>query len=417
MPTRLVALVVAVALASPLAAAPPNAGQSAEALKALRAALAAGTVPLADLAGQEFADVPLTRADAAAARHLLWEAHVALVRKGRAEEVRDRVIKEGKAEMPFYSKTFGEKPEGGRSLWISLHGGGGAPKEVNDRQWENQKKLYTVDEGVYVAPRAPTDTWNLWHEPHIDRLFGRLIEDLIVLEAVNPDRVYLLGYSAGGDGVYQLAPRMADRWAAAAMMAGHPNGVSMLSLRNVPFALQVGANDAAYNRNKVAKEYGEQLDRLEADDPGGYRHFVKVHEGKGHWMDLEDKAALPWMAKASRDPVPARVVWKQTGTPHDRSYWLAVPAGEGKVGSLVVARRDGQGIEITAAEKVAALLIRLDDRMADLDTPVTVTHAGKELFAGTPARTVGVMLRTLAGRGDPRLMFDAEVRVVLPAGG
>jgi hypothetical protein len=82
----------------------------------------------------------------------------------------------------------------------------------------------------------------------------------------------------------------------------------------------------------------------------------------------------------------------------------------------VIARRDGQGIEITAAEKVATLLIRLDDRMADLDKPVTVTLGGKELFAGTTARTVGVMLKTLAGRGDERLMFDAEVRVVLPVG-
>ena len=40
----------------------------------------------------------------------------------------------------------------------------------------------------------------------------------IVFEDVDPNRVYLLGYSAGGDGVYQLAPRMADRFAAASMM-------------------------------------------------------------------------------------------------------------------------------------------------------------------------------------------------------
>ena len=316
--------------------------------------------------------------------------------------------------MPFFYKTFGKKPDGGRSLWISLHGGGGAPKAVNDSQWENQKKLYTVEEGIYLAPRAPTNTWNLWHEVHIDRMFGRLIEDLIVLEDVNPDRVYVLGYSAGGDGVYQLAPRMADYWAVAAMMAGHPNGVSMLSLRNVPFALQVGANDAAYNRNKVGKEYGEQLDKLQADDPKGYRHFVKIREGKGHWMDLEDKEALPWMAKYTRDPVPDRVVWKQTGTPHDRSYWLAVPADQMKGDSLVIARREEQGIVITAAEKVSTLLVRLDDRMMNLDRPIRVMHDGKELFAGPAPRTIGTMIKTLNGRGDPRLMFDAEVRVVLP---
>ena len=132
------------------------------------------------------------------------EAHVALIQRERADEIKNRVLKDGELEMPFFYKTFGEKPANGRSLWISLHGGGGVPKQVNDSQWERHKKLYTVEEGIYLAPRAPTNTWNLWHQAHIDRLFGRLIEDLIVLEEVNPDRVYLLGYSAGGDGVYQL---------------------------------------------------------------------------------------------------------------------------------------------------------------------------------------------------------------------
>jgi poly(3-hydroxybutyrate) depolymerase len=401
----------------PLAAdAAPDAAKSAAAVVALKAALGDTPGVPADLADREFATVPLTRDDAAAARALLVKAHAAGVRKDRAAEVKAKVLTDGERKMPFEYKTFGTKPAGGRSLWISMHGGGGAPKRTNDQQWENQKKLYTVPEGVYLAPRAPTDTWNLWHEQHIDRLFTRLIEDLIVLEDVNPDRVYILGYSAGGDGVYQLGPRMADRWAAAAMMAGHPNSVSLLSLRNVPFALQVGADDAAYNRNKVAREYGEKLDKLREGDPAGYEHFVKIHEGKGHWMNLEDKAALPWMAKFTRNPVPDRVVWKQTGTAHERSYWLAVPAGQGKVGTLVAAKRQGQTIEVPAAEGVGKLLIRFDDRMLDLDKPVTVTHAGKTLFAGTPPRTVAMMARTLAGRGDPRLVFDAEVSVDLPAG-
>lgn len=415
MSVRLIALAVLV-FAPPVFAASPDAGRSAAALEALKAALAANPDSLAGFAEKDFATVPLTKADAAAARELLVKAHAAIIRKDRAAEVKDKVLKDGTLEMPFAYTTFGEKPVGGRSLWISLHGGGNAAKQVNDKQWENQKKLYTVEEGVYLAPRAPTNTWNLWHEAHIDRLFTRLIEDLVVHEEVNPDRVYVLGYSAGGDGVYQIAPRMADRWAAAAMMAGHPNGVSMLSLRNVPFALQVGGNDSAYNRNKVGQEYGEKLDALRKDDPKGYEHFVKIHEGKGHWMNLEDKAALPWMAKFTRNPVPEKVVWKQTGTPHERSYWLAVPPGEAKGDSLVVATRTGQTIDITSVEKVAKLLIRLDDRMADLDQPVKVTHAGKEVYAGVPPRTIGVMARTLVGRGDPRLVFDAEVAVDLPAG-
>ena len=117
--------------------------------------------------------------------------------------------------LGYLEKVFGTAPEGKRSLWISMHGGGGAPSRVNDSQWKNQINLYKPKEGIYVAPRAPTDTWNLWHQSHIDVLFDRLIENYVATRGVDPNRIFLMGYSAGGDGVYQLAPRMADRWAAA----------------------------------------------------------------------------------------------------------------------------------------------------------------------------------------------------------
>ncbi|RPI90180.1 MAG: polyhydroxyalkanoate depolymerase, partial [Planctomycetaceae bacterium] len=384
---------------APSPSALPDAGCSSQALAELRAALAEEAQALSDLATREFALVALTRADASTARDLIWQAHATRIRRDRTAEIDGQILKEDELEMPFRLKVFGEKPEGGRSLWIALHGGGGAPKQVNDQQWKNHQTLYTLEEGIYLTPRAPTNTWNLWHEAHIDRLFGRLIEDLIVLEDVNPDRVYVSGYSAGGDGVYQLAPRMADRWAAAAMMAGHPNGVSLLSLRNVPFALQVGGDDAAYNRNKVGREYGEALQKLRQGDPGGYQNFVKIHDGKPHWMNREDAAAFPWMAQFSRDPVPDRVVWKQTGFAADRSYWLAVPQNEARTDSLVIARRDGQAIEIEAAENISQLLVRLDDRLADLDREVVIRRAGQTLFSGRPARTIAQLLKTLSGRG------------------
>lgn len=65
-----------------------------------------------------------------------------------------------------------------------------------------------------------------------------LIENMVLFENVNPNRVYVIGYSAGGDGIYQIGPRMADRWAGAAMIAGHPNGAPADNLRNTAFTLQ-----------------------------------------------------------------------------------------------------------------------------------------------------------------------------------
>ena len=63
------------------------------------------------------------------------------------------------------------------------------------------------------------------------------------------------------------------------MMAGHPNESTPLGLRNLPFALQVGANDGSYGRNKVAAAWGKKLAELRTNDPKGYDHFVKIHEG------------------------------------------------------------------------------------------------------------------------------------------
>ena len=181
-------------------------------LPALETYLALSSAQRPPLAGQSFATQPLTRDQAEACQKLLVADWRARIRRERAAELKKRSIALGDKEMPFFYKVFGEKSAKGRSLYISMHGGGNAPLQVNDQQWRNQQRLYELEEGVYVAPRASTNTWNLWHEAHIDQFFDRLIQDMIVLEDVDPNRVYIMGYSAGGDGVYQLAPAWPIDW-------------------------------------------------------------------------------------------------------------------------------------------------------------------------------------------------------------
>jgi poly(3-hydroxybutyrate) depolymerase len=204
------------------------------------------------LESQPFRKTVLDKQQAAKALDLLWKDTVAQLKEERADEFEKKELTIGDQSLRFDYRTFGEAPKDGHGLFISMHGGGGAPSKVNDQQWKNQIGLYEPKEGYYVAPRAPTNTWNLWHQSHIDPLFDRLIEDFVLLKEVNPNRIYLMGYSAGGDGVYQLAPRMSDRFAAAAMMAGHPNETKPEGLRNLPFTLHMGGDDKAYNRNNVA---------------------------------------------------------------------------------------------------------------------------------------------------------------------
>ena len=329
------------------------------------------------------------------------------------EELQAGVIVAGGARMPIWFTIRGEAPAGGRSLWISLHGGGSAPPEVNDQQWRNQQRLYAPEEGVYVAPRGPTDTWDLWHQAHMDPLVDRLIEDMVLVHGVNPDRVYLMGYSAGGDGVYQLGTRMADRFAAASMMAGHPNETKPDNLRNLPFAIFMGGQDAAFRRNEIAAEWKTELDALAAKDPGGYPHQVTIYPQHGHWMKRDDAVAVSWLAQFTRVTRPQRIVWLQDDVTEPRFYWLENPAP--KAGQRVVARRDGQVITIEEADGVAELRVLLDDSMVDLDRPVKVVFEGRTLFEGTVSRSEATVVRTLEDRGDPRMVFHAEIPVSLSA--
>ena len=389
-----------------LNAEPPNAAGVDPVAQFEQALMKAGA-DYQELSKETFSQQPLTKSQAEQAATLLWQHHLKMLRETRAEEMKQKSIQLGGKTLKFDYIIYGDKPESGRSLYISLHGGGGAPARVNDQQWENQKKLYQPKEGVYLAPRAPTDTWNLWHQAHIDPLFDRLIENLVAFEDVDPNRVYVMGYSAGGDGVYQIAPRMADRWAAAAMMAGHPNDASPLGLRNIGFALHMGANDRAYKRNEVARQWKTRLAELQEADPEGYQHQAVIHEGKGHWMGLQDAIAVPWMAEFTRNPHPQRIVWQQDDVTQPRFYWLAVEPGTTKKGAILRAQVEGQVIDLTSDE-VTDLQLLLHDEFIDLDQPVVIRFNDKEVHSGQVKRTIANLISSL---NRPGAWAAAKVQV------
>lgn len=373
-------------------------------------------------AAQLDADTAAEAADAA------WAMYADRIVDDTAAEMAAGEIEAAGASLRFLALSFedgiGEPCEAPcaasderlRPLFISLHGGGATSAEANDEQWQNQFQLgieYAPAEGIYVAPRAPTDEWDCWHGPAVDALLTRLIGAFVAAGSVDPDRVYLMGYSAGGDGVYQLATRMTDRFAAAAMMAGHPNGVSMENLRNLPFALHVGEDDSDYDRAAVAAAYGRKLQALHRDDPDGYAHQVQVHPGKGHWMDLEDRVAVAWMEGHVRDVWPARVVWRLGGRQPSSFYWLGLPEG-GVEGDLYVGTVDGQ--ELTLAGPGGRVVeVRLSRMLVDLEQPLTILSAsGETLFEGEVERSEATILESIEARGDPSAVVEAVVTVVLP---
>jgi hypothetical protein len=123
-------------------------------------------------------------------------------------------------------------------------------------------------------------------------------------------------------------------------------------------------------------------------------------------MDLEDAVAVPWMAAFTRNPMPSRVVWYQDDILHDRSYWLRnlQPIKE----TTLTASVSGQRVTIETTQ-VDEMAVMLSDAMLDLDLPVTVLYNGSTVHEGVALRTIRTLYTTLVERGDPALVFPAEV--------
>jgi hypothetical protein len=276
---------------------------------------------------------------------------------------------------------------------------------------------------------------------------------MMIFEKIDPNRVYFLGYSAGGDATYQVPARAADRWAGAAMSAGHPNGVPPDNYASLAFLIQVGEKDSAYQRNTVAAQYGVKLDRLQSAHPDYYRHAVYVHVGRGHgFMDhdsagrpqkvyvdcgewLEKKTAavtthvncnsIHWLDRFTRDPAPEKVIW-DCKTTTDRSggkqpgfwptaekgrqqYWLGLDRYDKDVpleAKRIVAEYSRSTNRIQVSEVGNFVRFYLCADMLDLGKEVAVEVDGHTLVA-QPMLSLRVLIRTLLDRGDPSYMFPA----------
>ena len=328
----------------------------------------------------------------------------------RSDEMEDQVIKLKDKKIKFDIKHFGEQGEDGWSLFISLHGGGGTTESENNRLWNRHKTLYELEDGILFTPRSPSNTWNMWFQSHVDTFFNRIIQNMIAFHNVDPNKIYIMGRSAGGDGIYQVAPRMADRFAAAAMSAGHPNDSSPLGLRNTAFTIHMGENDSLYNRNDMAVKWGNDLKKLNEEDPEGYRHYIKIYENKGHWMDNLEASALDWMSDFIRNPYPSKVVWKQGNVLHKRFYWLRNE--DPSFGDLIECNIDDQIITVLSSSS-SKITIQLNDDLVDMDREITVNYLGRQLFKGFVYRDIDIIKRSIREYGDPKSVYYGEIRLTL----
>ena len=137
---------------------------------------------------------------------------------------------------------------------------------------------------------------------------------------------------------------------------------------------------------------------------------MRIYPGLGHWMERRDAEALPWMAGFTRDPWPDTVVWRISGPPHARYYWLSVPEEEATGGRVVRARVDGQTVFVDT-EDFTSVNLWLSDKLVDLDRPVRVVANGVPVFEGVVHRSEAAIDASLRARPDPSMIATARLPI------
>lgn len=370
----------------------------------------------------------LSREEARAAEAAIWEAYRNSETAAALEaQLTAKVLNHNDDQMPITVELFWDEdkpmPDTGYPVYISLHGGGAFPIAENDAQWAIQQARYPAVQGIYICPRSARDTWDHWHETHMFALIDNLVSALMLDDNVDPNRIYLTGYCSGGNGVYQLAPIMADHFAAVSATKAISEGAPLDNLRNCPIDVQWGEADPdPIGRPALNRKMVEILYDLHNADRAGYTFRDIEHWRQGRFVN--DKSTTTWISRFTRNSEPDCVVWVQDGEQRESSnpirqqfYYLALDDTYQRDGERdrATARLNHEAnavaIEVTGYDHI---ILRLNDAMLDLDQSVTVELNGQVVFQGIVQRDLQVMQRTLEERGDRAYIYDAELRFDVP---
>ncbi len=358
----------------------------------------------------------LLRKNEGAVRAAAWTAyqnapiHTALKTDFDAHQVRF-----GQYLSPYTVKTVGTRPAHGWGLVIAMHGGGGAPKELNDEQWgEMQTHYHDHPENggyLYLALRAPNDTWNGFYDDYVYPLIGNLIQQNLLFGDVDPNKVFLIGYSHGGYGAFAIGPKEPDLFAAIHASAAAPTDgeTTAKTLRSTVFSVWVGEHDLMYGRLDRDKKFTQDVQAMRGNRTDIYPVTVDIKEGHGH-SDLPDRDFLAGMTAAVRNPVPRDLTWLMTDSVITDFFWLQTNK-PGKNEEIDAACLDNK-ITVTTTPNVTNASILLDSRLVDFSKPVTLTVNGKASEV-TLTPSLHTLCETLQGRGDPNRAFTAKLALPL----
>ena len=344
--------------------------------------------------------------------------------------------------MPFYWGSKGEL-EGRSPMFLYVHGSG--PKAS---EWSTGLKICQMFDdapSLYFIPQIPNEgNYYRWWQKAKQFAWNRLLRQSLLLDEVDPNRLYVFGISEGGYGSQRLASFYGDYWAAAGPMAGGEplKNAPVENCANIGFSLRTGALDYGFYRHILTGYVNDAFNEAEKQHPGLFTHKVELIPGCGHHIDY--RPTTPWLKEFVRNPYPKYVAWenfemdgwyrdgfyniqvleRSNKTQDTRTYYEMEIKGNDismrvdEVTYKCIEKDPHWGIELKFERDYkpateGKFLIYLNEELVNLNEKVRVTVNGKQVFYGKVKPRLEHMVNSCATFFDPMRIFPAAVEVEL----
>lgn len=298
-------------------------------------------------------------------------------------EMSKKEIKINDTIIQFDYVIKGDRPNSGFPLFILLHQGKIGLRSENNIEYLKMKKRYfsSIKTGIILTIKGSTDLSNMHHSNEALHFYDHIIKNMICYCEADSNKVYLLGMGLGGNSVYQIASRYADKFAAICIISGHSYGNSLKNLIGLPMLIQTGEMDFAYDRNKEAVKVYQKIKDYSATFGINSECKCYIHTGKNlniidnkkdnkpqsiikyptEWLinkneenEMKNTNSISFLSSHVRNPLPKKVIWDITksGISQVKENEIILPY---KKTSTLLTKKDKESVNESGAGTTASL--------------------------------------------------------------
>ncbi len=180
----------------------------------------------------------------------------------------------------------------------------------------------------------------------------QVVATMINKYPIDPDRVYLMGSSAGGSGAMHLASCYPDQFAAVLPLVAAGNNYPLANFRNLPVAFHHGDRDWTSSICN-ARVQAQRMQALGC--PVILKEYAAGHSVPGSHVPL-----VTWLFDQKRNPVPRTITHDCEALSLGRSYWVRIREFDDPHQRAFVEATINDGIATVRPTNIVALSLTLD---------------------------------------------------------